>query len=132
MVVLRAFTERHPGVASVELHLVPPDGRVRPVDRAAIAARAQDAGLRMAELMLANPGRRTGPDFLAMARQLRLNEEQFTAGLPTAGADSAVAADAAAAASLRLPKEVGVVIDGLPLPSAALTMSDLENRLVRN
>ena len=130
MVVVRAFAVRHPGVASVELHLVPPDGRVRAVDRAAIAAQAQNAGLPMAELILANPARRTGADFLAMARQLRLHENQFEAALATADADPGVAADAATAATLKLSRGIALVIDGQPVASE-VTLSELERRLPR-
>ena len=128
MVVLRAFTDRHPGVAAVELHLMAPEGRARTVDRAALAAEGQGAGLRMAELMLANQARRTGADFLAMARQLRLDEAQFTAALAADSSTRSLAADAATAASLGLPRDVAIVIDGQPLASA-ITLVDLERRL---
>lgn len=130
MVVLRGFVERHPGVALIEFHIAPPAGNVRAVDRAVLAAQAQNAGLGMAELILANPGRRSTDDFVAMARQLRLDESSFREALARDGVDSAAADDIAAAAAAKPPRPVTVAIDGEPL-AAPPTLAELESRLVK-
>ena len=129
MVVLRAFVERHPGVAAIEFHLAPPRGELRDVDRAVLAAQAQKTGLEMAELILANPGRRAAEDLVAMARQLHLDESSFRKALTGAGVEHAATADLAAAAAAMPPRPVTVAIDGQPL-NAALTLADLESRLI--
>jgi hypothetical protein len=128
MVVLRSFVERHPGIASIEFHVAPPKGELRAVDRAVIAAQAQNAGLAMAELILANPGRRTTDDLVAMARQLRLDEPSFRTALARTDVDGSVAADLAAAAAAKPAKPVTVAIDGQTL-TAMPTLADLESRL---
>ena len=127
-VVLRAFSEKHPGVAAIDVHVNPPDGRARAVDRAAIAARGLKAALPMAELIAINQGQRTDDDFVTMARQLRLEQDRFRAAL-AADVDAAVAEDVAAAAALKLPRDVAVVIDGEPL-RAPVTLAELEKRLI--
>jgi hypothetical protein len=63
-----------------------------------------------------------------MARQLRLDEEQFTAALALQGTIAEVAGDIAAAASLELAAGVAALIDGQPL-GAAITLPELERRL---
>ena len=128
MVVLRAFVDRYPGVAAIEFHLAPPGGELRAVDRAVVAAQAQNAGLKMAELILANPGRRSKDDLVAMARQLRLDDSAFRDALGRNAVDGAVAADLAAAASAKPARPVTVAIDGQPL-NAAITLGELESRL---
>lgn len=128
MVVLRAFVERHPGVAAIEFHLAPPGGELRLVDRAVVAAQAQDAGLRMAELILANPGRRSEDDLVAMSRQLGLDAASFREALARDDVGSAVVADLTAT-PVKPPQPVRIEIDGLPL-SVAPTLADLESRLV--
>lgn len=129
MVVVRAFVARHPDVASIELHLAPPRGELRAVDRAVVAAAAQtkDAGLAMAELILANPDRRATDDLIAMARQLRLDERAFRTALASADIGAAAQADLAAAAKPSPP--VIVAIDGQAL-TGTLSLADLESRLV--
>lgn len=130
MVVLRGFVERHPGVAAIEFRIAPPAGTVRAVDRAVLAAQAQNAGLGMAELILANPDRRSTDDFVAMARQLRLDQSSFREALAGDGADRAAADDLAAAAAAKPPRPVIVAIDGEALASPP-TLADLESRLVK-
>ena len=128
IVVLRSFVERHPGIASIEFHLAPPKGELRGVDRAVIAAQAQNAGLAMAELILANPGRRTTDDLVAMARQLRLDEPVFRTALARTDVDGLVAADLASAAAAKPARPVTVAIDGQTLTTMP-TMADLESRM---
>jgi hypothetical protein len=129
-VVLRTFAELHPGAAVVEIHVNPPDGRARAVDRAAIAARSLNAALPMAELIAINHGQRTDDDFAGMVRQLGLDQAQFRKALDADG-DAAVAEDVAAASKLKLPRDVAVVIDGEPL-RVPVTLTELEARLIRS
>jgi hypothetical protein len=128
MVVVRSFLVLHPGSAALEVHLTPPDGHIREVDRAVLAAQAQGAAVAMAELVLANPTRRSAEDFVAMAQQLRLDVAAFRAAWSAATGDPAVAGDLAAAAGLKLRKDGGLVIDGQAVPAPA-TLADLERRL---
>lgn len=129
MVVLRGFVERYPGLAAIEFHVAPPGGELRAVDRAVVAAQAQNAGVRMAELILANPGRRTVDDLSAMARQLELDERSFREALARDTVDDAVATDMATAAAAKPPRPVTVAINGQVL-AAPPTLADLESRLV--
>lgn len=128
MIVLRAFVERHPGVAAIEFHLAPPRGELRAVDRAVMAAQAQKAGLEMAELILANPGRRTADDLVAMARQLRLDDASFRKALTQDTVDESVAADLATAAAAKPPSPLLLTIDGQAW-TGEFTLPGLELRL---
>jgi hypothetical protein len=128
VIVLRAFVEAHPGVAVVEVHPNPPAGRARPVDRALVAARGLNAGLQMAELILVNRESRTAKDFLAMARQLRLDATKYQEALASPDLDAAIADDVAAAASLKGTKGAALLIDGEPL-ATEVTLAALESRL---
>ena len=128
MVVLRAFVDRHPGVAAIEFHLAPPRGELRAVDRAVIAAQAQKAGLEMAELILANPGRLSADDLVAMARQLRLDDAAFRKALTQDTVDESVAADLAAATAAKPPRPLLLTIDGQAW-TGEVTLPGLESRL---
>ena len=120
-IVLRRLLERYPERVAVEIRLRPADGETHPAEAAVVAAALQERGWEMVELLLANQDRRHGRDFSAMAKQLRLDEDQFAAGIANESAARArVEDDLAEAVALKLPKGTVIVADGKPVkPTAA-------------
>jgi len=113
-VVLDELLAKHPTAVQVTFRHLPAenDREAALPHRGAIAAERQDKFWDMARVLFANQGHHTRQDLIGIATQLRLDVEKFTADLADPAVDDELAADRAAAATVKAVRAPVVRLNG--------------------